>query len=87
MKRKHIKIRDFKTYKKQVLLQYQAVFNSNNSYQWEAVLQKSITAKEKMDALNNFSKILGNLSLEDLYKNIQVNFNIESLKTIEIIPN
>ncbi|MFL0171227.1 hypothetical protein [Tenacibaculum maritimum] len=69
MKRKHIKIRNFKTYKKQVLL------------------QKSITAKEKMDALNNFSKILGNLSLEDLYKNIQVNFNIESLKTIEIIPN
>ncbi|MFL0078127.1 hypothetical protein [Tenacibaculum maritimum] len=50
-------------------------------------MQKSITAKEKMDALNNFSKILGNLSLEDLYKNIQVNFNIESLKTIEIIPN
>ncbi|MFL0122624.1 hypothetical protein V2611_12560, partial [Tenacibaculum maritimum] len=67
MKRKHIKIRDFKTYKKQVLLQYQAVFNNNNNnnYQWEAVLQKSITAKEKMDALNNFSKILGNLSLED----------------------
>ncbi|WP_159243873.1 hypothetical protein [Tenacibaculum maritimum] len=87
MKRKHIKIRDFKTYKKQVLLQYQAVFNSNDSYQWEAVLQKSIIAKEKIDALNNFSKILGNLSLEDLYKNIQVNFNIESLKTIEIIPN
>ncbi|SFZ83896.1 Protein of unknown function. Putative peptidase [Tenacibaculum maritimum NCIMB 2154] len=87
MKRKHIKIRNFKTYKKQVLLQYQAVFNSKNSYQWEAVLQKSITAKEKMDALNNFSKILGNLSLEDLYKNIQVNFNIGSLKTIEIIPN
>ncbi|MCD9610861.1 hypothetical protein [Tenacibaculum maritimum] len=83
MKRRHIKIRDFKTYKKQVLLQYQAVFNSKNSYQWEAVL----TAKEKMDALNNFSKIQGNLSLEDLYKNIQVNFNIESLKTIEIIPN
>lgn len=69
-------------YKKGVLLQYDSVVKSNNSYSWNSSLQKSISNAEKISELEHFTKILDKISINDFERFVKKAIDFHNMKVI-----
>lgn len=78
---------DFQSYKNQLLLQYRAIINSRNTYNWAFSLQNSIESNDTIAELENYEIILNNITITDFYKSIAENFHLNTLKTVVVVPD
>lgn len=77
---------DFQIYKNQIFTKYNSTLKGKNTHKWIDVLKKSVLNKESIKEIENFEQILNKITAEDFYKNIAKNFDINSLKTVEVTP-